>query len=188
MCRASGSDNARCRRTTLASNAPSGPAATGRWNAAWRTRAPMRSRAIRDFQPVEPGNAVDVDQMRRARQAKGHDRHQALTACEDPPFLRRQFGEQRDCFRDRRGAVIGERRGLHRATIADALRYSVPPRTRIGRTEGASAYRTRPHDGQAVANRGTGQSLQFAPDPPCGSTRVAVRPPRGVPGWARRRK
>jgi len=31
------------------------------------------------------------------------------------------------------------------------------------------------------------QSLRFAPDPPCGSTRVVVHPPRGVPGWARRR-
>ena len=79
----------------------------------------MRKSALRDVNPVEPGNPVDVDQVRRARQAKGHDRHQALTAREHPPFLRRQLGEQRDCFRDRRWAVIGEGRGFHRATIAE---------------------------------------------------------------------
>ena len=62
-----------------------------------RRGAPARRCAAlpsRDGKPVEPGDGVDVDQMRRPRQAESHDRHQALPARQHPAVLRRQFGEQ----------------------------------------------------------------------------------------------
>src|SRR5262249_20880650 len=59
---------------------------------------------------------VDVDQMRRARQPKRHDRHQALAAGEDAPVLARNLGEGVDRRFDRLWRVISKRRGLHRCS------------------------------------------------------------------------
>ena len=44
-----------------------------------------------DGERVQPGDGVDVDQMRRTREAESHDRHQALATCQDPAILRRQL-------------------------------------------------------------------------------------------------
>ena len=59
---------------------------------------------------------IDVDQMCRARQAKRHDRHQALAAGEHAPVLARNLGKGLDRLFDRLGRVISERRGLHRCS------------------------------------------------------------------------
>ena len=63
-----------------ASRRPSGPSSTGFSNAAWRTPAPMQSLPFSTMQAVEPGHAVDVDQMLRPRQPERHGRHEALPA------------------------------------------------------------------------------------------------------------
>src|SRR5215216_4673289 len=54
--------------------------------------------------------------MRRPRQTKGHDRHQALAAGKDPSVFRGNLGERIECFFDRLGCVIAEPRGLHRCS------------------------------------------------------------------------
>ena len=69
--------------------------------------------AVLDRQALERGDAVDVDEMRRPRQAECHDRHQALAAGQDAAVLRRHLGQQRDGFVDRLRCVIAERGGLH---------------------------------------------------------------------------
>ena len=72
-------------------------------------------RAIPHCQAIEPGDGVDVDEVRRAGQAKGHHRREALSARQHPAFLRREFGEQPHGGLQCGGAVIGERRRLHRS-------------------------------------------------------------------------
>ena len=42
---------------------------------------------------VEPGDLVDVDEMRGLGEAERHDRHQALPARQHAAVLRRHFGE-----------------------------------------------------------------------------------------------
>ena len=61
-------------------------------------------------QKVEPGDPVDVDQVRRARQAERHDRRQALSAGQHQSVARRQLGEQLHRVGQSLRAVIGERR------------------------------------------------------------------------------
>src|SRR5262249_53277389 len=69
-----------------------------------------------DPQAPQRLDPIDVDQMRRARQAKRHDRHQALAAGEHAPVLARYLGKGLDRLFDRLGRVISERRGLHRCS------------------------------------------------------------------------
>ena len=44
-------------------------------------------------QPVKPGDRINIDEMRRARQAESHDRHQALPS-QHSAVVRRQLLEQ----------------------------------------------------------------------------------------------
>ena len=46
---------------------------------------------ITDREYVQPSDGVDIDQMRRTREAESHDRHQALAARQDPAILRHQL-------------------------------------------------------------------------------------------------
>ena len=70
-----------------------------------------------DRQAVERADRVDVDQVRRPRQAERHGRHQALAARQDAPVVGGELFEQRDRLGDRDRRVIDERRGLHRPLI-----------------------------------------------------------------------
>ncbi len=51
-------------------------------------------RAVHRPEPVEPGHAIDVDEMRRPGEAERHGRHQALAAGENAPVLRRHIGQR----------------------------------------------------------------------------------------------
>ena len=51
-------------------------------------------RAIPDRQTVEPGDGVDVDQVCRAGEAKGHHRCEALPARQYPAVSRRELSEE----------------------------------------------------------------------------------------------
>ena len=90
-------------------------------------------RVVLDRESVEPRDLVDVDEMRRACEAKRHGRHQALAARKHAAVLGRDLGENRDRLFEGFGRVIDERRGLHRprllAVCADATGFP-PPRKR----------------------------------------------------------
>ena len=62
--------------------------------------------------PVEPGHAVDVDEVRGAREPVGEERHEALPAGEQLRVLA-AVGEQRERVVERFGARVRERRRLH---------------------------------------------------------------------------
>ena len=113
---------------------PERPSTTGVWKAAWRTQAPMHSLLALDGQSPQRLDPVDVDEMRRARETKRHDRHEALAAGEHAPVFGRDLGQRIDRLFDRLGCVIAKRRGLHRS----------PPRLRCiaktGRTITARPY------------------------------------------------
>ena len=51
--------------------------------------------AVRDREPVERRDAVDVDEMRRLGEPERHGRHQALAAGQHAAVVRGNFGEQR---------------------------------------------------------------------------------------------
>ena len=74
-----------------------------------------RQHAVLDREPVETGDRIDVDKMRRPRHAKRHHRDQALTAGEHATILRSELGEVRQRVFDRLRRVIDERRWFHRA-------------------------------------------------------------------------
>ena len=76
---------------------------------------------IPDGEPVQPGDGVDVDQISRPRQAKIHDRDEALPTSQHTAVLRRKFSEELHRLLQRFRAAIGEGRGFHRSTIADAV-------------------------------------------------------------------
>lgn len=77
--------------------------------------------AILRGKPVQPGDGVDVDQISRPREAKIHDRDEALPTSQHTAVLRRKFSEELHRLLQRFRAAIGERRGFHRRTIADAV-------------------------------------------------------------------
>jgi hypothetical protein len=88
----------------------------------WRHRAVKRlmAHARADHEPAilhgklaERLDAVDVDEMVRTRQAKRHRRHEALSAGQHAPVVRRMFGQQDERLLDRLRRVILERGGLH---------------------------------------------------------------------------
>ena len=79
-----------------------------------------RERVALDREPVEPGDPVDVDEMRRPREAKRHGRDEALAAGENAAVLGRDFCQNRDRLLEGFGRVVDERR--HRAS-------GRPPRT-----------------------------------------------------------
>ena len=78
-----------------------------------------RKRAALDREAVETGDAIDVDEMRRARHAERHRRDEALTAGEHAPVLRTEFSEVRQRVIDRLRRVVDERRRFHRARPLD---------------------------------------------------------------------
>ena len=74
--------------------------------------------AVLHREPVEAGDAVDVDQMARPRQAERHGGHQALPAGQHAAVIGCELGEQRDGFLDGFRRVILEWRGLHCGSAA----------------------------------------------------------------------
>ena len=72
----------------------------------------------RDF--IEPGNLIDVDEVRGLRQAKRHDGDKALTACQDAAILRRDVGQNPQRLVERLRHVADEGRGLHAADLPAA--------------------------------------------------------------------
>ncbi len=79
--------------------------------------------AVRDREPVERRDAVDVDQMRRLGEPERHGRHQALAAGQHAAVLRRDLGEQRDGLIDGFRRVVAKRRRLHRLVSTLGLTY-----------------------------------------------------------------
>ena len=69
--------------------------------------------AVLHRKPVEAGDAVDIDQMARPRQAERHGGHQALPAGQHAAVIGCELREQRDGFLDGFRRVILEWRGLH---------------------------------------------------------------------------
>ena len=69
-----------------------------------------------DREPPQRRHAVDVDEMGGTREAKRHDRHQALAAGEHAPILGGNLAKGFDRFRDRLRRVVAKRRGLHRSS------------------------------------------------------------------------
>ena len=69
---------------------------------------------------VEPGNLVDVDEMRGLGQAKRHDRHKALSTRQDAAILRRDVGQNPQRLVERLRHVADEGRGLHAADVPAA--------------------------------------------------------------------
>src|SRR5690242_14063730 len=63
--------------------------------------------------PVETGDFVDVDQMRRLGEAEGHDRNEALAAGQHPPVPRGHLGQNLDRLVERLRHMADEGRGLH---------------------------------------------------------------------------
>jgi len=83
-------------------------------------RGVPRQRANAQFlifatQKIQLGDAVDVEELRRAREAEVHHRRQALAAGEDLALLAVR-GEQIEQRLDRRERVILEGGRLHRST------------------------------------------------------------------------
>ena len=72
---------------------------------------------VADGENVQPGDGVDVDQMRRTREAKSHDRHEALATRQNPAVLRRQLSQQPHRLRQSFRPVVGERSGFHRSAL-----------------------------------------------------------------------
>ena len=70
--------------------------------------------AVLDHKAVEPGHAVDVDEMLRPRQPERHRRHETLPAGQHAAVVFGVLREQVERFRDGRGGVVLERGGLHR--------------------------------------------------------------------------
>jgi hypothetical protein len=75
---------------------------------------------------VQPGDGVDVDQMRRTCEAESHDRHQALAARQDPAILRRQLRQQPHCLRQSPGPVVGELSWFHRSALPTVIGEPAP--------------------------------------------------------------
>jgi hypothetical protein len=74
-----------------------------------------RELAVRDRQPAERRDAVDVDEVGGPRQPERHGRHQALPARQDASVVRRNLRQNGDRLVDRRRRVIAECCGFHRA-------------------------------------------------------------------------
>jgi hypothetical protein len=72
---------------------------------------------IADGEHVQPGDSVDVDQMRGTREAESHDRHQALAARQDPAIVRRQLRQQPYRLRQSLRPVVGERCRFQRSLL-----------------------------------------------------------------------
>src|ERR1700689_3901431 len=65
-------------------------------------------------EPFEIFDPIDVDQMRRASQAKRHHRNEALSAGKNAAVERRELGELIHDLFDGPWGVVSKRRGLHR--------------------------------------------------------------------------
>src|SRR4029077_14381685 len=66
---------------------------------------------------VEPGDLVDVHEMRRLRQAKRHDGNEALTPRQYAAVLRRDLGQNLERLIERLRHVTDEGRRLHAANL-----------------------------------------------------------------------
>ncbi len=64
-------------------------------------------KALKRFHPV------DVNEMGGPRQSEGHDGHQTLATCQDPPIKRRNFSQKRHRLVYRPWCMISEGRSLH---------------------------------------------------------------------------
>lgn len=71
--------------------------------------------AVPDRDPRQLGDAVDVDEMGRPREAKRHRGHEALPAGENAAVVRRQLGQERHRLIDGARGVIAEGGGFHGA-------------------------------------------------------------------------
>jgi len=74
-----------------------------------------RELAVRARDPIKLGDAVDVDQMGRARQPKRHGGDQALSARQHPAIGGRDLGQHRDRLGHGLGRMILKWRRLHGA-------------------------------------------------------------------------
>ena len=118
-------------RTTSASNAAERPAKLRLVKRGMaHARADHQAIAV-DREPVEPGDFVDVDQMRRLRQPERHDRHEALPARQHAAVLRRDLGQSLQRLIERPRHMADERRGLHAATRCTRLYANDKPQVRI---------------------------------------------------------
>src|SRR6185437_16995191 len=66
---------------------------------------------------VEPGDLVDVHEMRRLRQAKRHDGDQALASRQNAAVLRCDLGQNLQRLIERLRHVTDEGRRLHAANL-----------------------------------------------------------------------
>ena len=71
--------------------------------------------AVGNREPIERGDAVDVDEMRRLGEPKRHGRHQALPAGQHAAVLAGDLRENGDRLVDGFRRVVAKRRRLHRA-------------------------------------------------------------------------
>ena len=72
---------------------------------------------IANGEHVQPSDSVDVDQMRGAREAESHDRHQALTTRQNAAILRRQLRQQPHRLRQSCRPVVRKRCRFHRSAL-----------------------------------------------------------------------
>ena len=77
-------------------------------------------RRVGDVDLLQRGDEVDVDEMRRSRDAIGHHRGEALAAGEDAPVRRREFAEHRYGLVEARRPMVDEGRRLHGAGLPPA--------------------------------------------------------------------
>ena len=76
-----------------------------------------RKRPVLDDKTIEIGDAVDINQMPRPREAQRHRGNQALPARKHTAFLGHQFGQEPHRRINRAGGMIGERCRLHRPRL-----------------------------------------------------------------------
>ena len=137
--------------------APASESATARW----RASAPTSTNPPCSRMTCQLGDVVQVDQLRRLRQAHVHHRHQALAAGDDLGHVA-MLGQQAQRVVERRGPVVAEGGWLHVVTSI------------IVRSSGA----------QALA-AGLVEQMQTVPSPP---TARRCRPRGGGDSLPTRRK
>jgi 3-hydroxyacyl-CoA dehydrogenase len=70
---------------------------------------------------IEPGNPVDIHEVRRLREAKRHDGDEALAARQHTAIFRCHFGQDRKRLIKRLRRMVNEGRGFH---VAKASAWS----------------------------------------------------------------
>jgi hypothetical protein len=82
-----------------------------------------------DGKPPECLNAVDVNEMGRARQSECHDRNETLATCQDASVERRDFSQKADRFVDGLRCMVSEGSNLHLGPVS-AVAASIDPAMR----------------------------------------------------------